>query len=153
MWIRIILACRTDSEQLSICLWTASGDWPTEVQELRAHLCSDAGKPFENDELNDQSVEVVKAFRLANKKVEEPPAKRRRKEVDKDTPSDLLNHLVMLLTGGSSKSPVSDLKNLHILVQYVCCESGGVTLTGLDRNTRSYLMTRRPLTKNKMRCS
>ncbi|KAL5418072.1 hypothetical protein PMIN06_006043 [Paraphaeosphaeria minitans] len=105
--------------KLAICLWTTPGDWPAEVQEFRALLSSETGRPFDDEELNDQSVHVINAFRTANKGDEQPPAKRRRTapEPDSDAPVDVLNQLVLLLNGSSAESPVMDLKDFHVSVQ------------------------------------
>lgn len=101
-----------------MCLWTTTGDWPGATQELRALLCSDTAQPFESDELNQVSIKVLKNFRARNEAQEEPPAKRRRTvpEREQDT-SDIENHLVMMLNGSSSESPVLHLKDLHITIQ------------------------------------
>lgn len=109
----------SDCVQLSICLWITPGDWPVEVQGLRILLCAETGRPFDNEELNDQSVDVISAFRTANKVDEQPPAKRRRTapEPDSDAPVGVLTHLVTLLNGSSVDSPVLDLNGFHVAIQ------------------------------------
>jgi serine/threonine-protein kinase ATR len=109
----------SNRKQLSICLWTPPGDWPAEVQELRALLCSETGRPFENKELNDQSLDVVSVFRSINKLDEQPPSKRRRTapETANNAPSDVLNHLVMLLNSSPADPEVPDLKDFHVSLQ------------------------------------
>ncbi|KAF2678362.1 hypothetical protein K458DRAFT_348412 [Lentithecium fluviatile CBS 122367] len=105
--------------QLALCLWTPPGNWPAEVEELRAALCSDGSDAFWNDELNQTSCFFVRGFRRMNLVDEERPAKRRRTlpESPEEAHPSTYSQLVMVLNGGSPESPMLQLSNLHHIIE------------------------------------
>ena len=108
--------------QSSLCLWTAPGDWPAEVQDLRTHLCSASGPCFLSEVLDEDpvSMSLATTFCEINTQELEPPAKRRRTLPDggEDEKFSTYDEIVMKLNGSISDSPVLNLSSLDQIIRW-----------------------------------
>ena len=87
--------------------------------ELRKELCENESESFSDIELSEQSMPVVKTFRLLNLSNEERPAKRRKTlpNASEDINRSTYEQLVVSLNGSTQDSPVHNLSNLHNIIQ------------------------------------
>ncbi|KAF2867552.1 protein kinase rad3 [Massariosphaeria phaeospora] len=101
--------------QLAICLWTQPSDWPREIADLRDELCSDAPRLFSDDQLQQQSILLVRNFRDMNYVSEKRPPKRRKTlpKTNQDSSRVTYDQLIMLINNSTEETPGLGLSNLH----------------------------------------
>jgi serine/threonine-protein kinase ATR len=95
-------------------LWTSPGDWPTEVNELRAALCSGSSEIFQDNQLKSDASTVLDIFRELNI-VDRERATKRRRITDRTMQGDYhvpYNQLIARVKQ-NEENPAPQLSGLH----------------------------------------
>ena len=89
------------------------------IADLRKELCESESESFSDAQLSEESIPIMRTFRMLNLGDEERPAKRRKTlpESTEDANESVYQRLVMLLNGSTQDSPVLNLSNLHNIIQ------------------------------------
>jgi serine/threonine-protein kinase ATR len=89
------------------------------IADLRKELCESESGSFSDAQLTEESMPIMKTFRLLNLGDEERPVKRRKTlpEATEDVNESVYQRLVMTLNGSTHDSPVLNLSNLHNIIQ------------------------------------
>jgi serine/threonine-protein kinase ATR len=88
------------------------------IAELRKELCGSESGSFSDAQLSEDSMPIMKTFRILNQGDEERPAKRRKTlpESTEDINESVWQRLVVTLNGSTQDSPVLNLSNLPNII-------------------------------------